>query len=226
MPVLTSFVAEGLERRELCVDLLLDGDHHRARVIDPEVRGLLNRVLLESLVQRQQQVIAGTGDLPLVGVGHRYAPALVQGLDALEWCSTEVVHDHEHRARRPVIPDVVGTESFTDLSRALGANAVAASPAAALFVVVHLSAEHRTTDDADDNLLPVTVQLAVTALLAPRADLTGRQGVRDVLRLPIGAGAVAPMPLGLVSVDRVRFVIAPRACLGWRGLVAARLRVG
>ena len=96
-------------------------------------------------------------------------------------------------------------------------------------MVVHLGAEHGLTDDADYNFLPVMVQLAVTALLAPRANLTGRQGVRDVLRLPIGAGAVAPVPLGLVSVDRLRLVIAPTACLGWRGLVAAvaaRLRVG
>ena len=115
-------LAEGAERCDLGVDLLLQGDDHRVGVVDPKVRRLLERVILERPVQRQEGVVALVDELPLVRVGHRDAPPVVQGIEALKRRAAGVVHHHEEGARRPVVADVVGTETLLDVGRPLGAD--------------------------------------------------------------------------------------------------------
>ena len=151
----------------------------------------------------------------------------MQGLDALERRSAEVVHDHEHRARRPVIPDVVGAEALVDVGRTLSSDDAAATPAPRLFVVVHLGAEQGLANDVDDDLLPVAVHLGEPARLAQRADHAERQHVEEVLRLAIGAGAISAVPLGVLGLLRVALVDIAIAPDGGLGLVAAcRVRAG
>lgn len=221
-------LAKGLECSDLCVDLLLEGDNHRPGVVNPEIRGLLYRVLLERPVQRQQQVVTGIDQLPLVGVGDRDTPALVQGLDALEGRSTKVVHDHEHRACRPVIPDVVAAETVVDEGRPLRSDDVPASPAPPLFVMVLLSAEQRLADDADDDLLPVSAHLGESAHRAHRTDHADLQRMEDLLRCPIGARTVAAVTLGTGRVAAGLLAVVAPCALGARlGLTAARrVRIG
>ncbi len=51
-PYVLRRLTEVPKRSDLRVDLLLEGDHHPASVVDPEVGRLLNRMLLQCPVQR------------------------------------------------------------------------------------------------------------------------------------------------------------------------------
>ena len=108
----------------------LDQTAQRCRTNQDENR----RDHVPSTGKREQQVVAGVDNLPLIRVGQRHAPALVQRLEALERRAPEVVHDHPHRARRPVIPDILAAEALLDLGRNVGPHDVTAVPAPRLLV--------------------------------------------------------------------------------------------
>jgi len=196
---------EALQRLDLLVDLSSQLDDHRAGVIESEARCVADRMPLELPVQGGQQVVALVGDAPLVGVGHGHAPALVQGLEALEGRAGEVVHDDQHGARRPVVEDVAGANATAqDQPGAFGREDGPAEPAVAPLEDVAFGSEQRLTDDANDDLVAVSGHWPHCARGTDAADDAGGQVV-DVLRgIDERIGAVAAVALWRIWLRRIR----------------------
>ena len=129
------------------------------------------------------------------------------------------MHHHEEGARRPVVADVVGTETLLDVGRPLGSDNTTAIPAPPLLVVVLLGGKKGLAFDPDDGLVAVVGHVALLARVARRTDHARRQRVVEVLRRPIRA-----RPVSAVSLATVR---AARGRISRFGLTGARrARVG
>src|SRR5262249_10533528 len=151
-------------------DLAPELDDQGAGIVDPEAERVLDSVAFEGLVERSQEVVAALDQLPLVGVGHGDAPALVKRLETLERPAGEVVHDNEHRAGGPVIRDVARADAVEDGCRAVGPHDGTTEPAPRLLEAMALGPEDGLAHDPDDDLVAVRRQAADSARGAERAE--------------------------------------------------------
>ena len=177
-------------------------------IVHPQGNSVMNPMLLDGSKKRVEELRASVDHFPLVGIGHWNPPTVVQRLEAFEGGPGKIVHDNEHRARRPGIGDVARADTFENLGRTGGGDDLSAYSTPRLLIVMELGAEQGLAHDADDDLLPVAVHLAEPAPVAHRAEHPDPQRIEEMLRLAIGTHPVSAVSFALLWSALVLRVVA------------------